>query len=204
MRANIAVKPAARNIKSVVATPRSRCFAVKEKKGGKERYSSCPLPLLHTFHTQVQQTRSSSRKISCRALDAPAPHYDSPSSVTGGTQLESLSSLSKIVRNSVVIEPDEGTSFKDLRSCSSAAAVTSRVLLKVLRSPVGMRQYKQSIESALAYVDKTKSQTKEEVSVYYIRDWNEEGERIRRKKSFFCTLQIRPSFVFRTRILPIG
>jgi transaldolase len=83
--------------------------------------------------------------------------------VAGGTQLESLACLSKIVRNSVVIEPDEGESFKDLKSCSSAAAVTSRVLLKVLRSPVGMRQYKQSIESALAYVDKTKNQTKEQL-----------------------------------------
>jgi hypothetical protein len=87
--------------------------------------------------------------------------------VAGGTQLESLASLSKVVRNSVVIEPDEGESFKDLKSCSSAAAVTSRVLLKVLRSPVGMRQYKQSIESALAYVDKTKKPDKGTVGAVF-------------------------------------
>ena len=51
--------------------------------------------------------------------------------------------------------------------CSSAAAVTSRTLLKVLRNPVGMRQYEQPIESALAYVDNAQPKEKDSLGLVH-------------------------------------
>lgn len=85
--------------------------------------------------------------------------------------MESLSKLSEIVRNSVVIDPKvendgRGENFENA-VCSSAAAVTSRTLLKVLRNPVGMRQYEQPIESALAYVDNAQPKEKDSLGLVH-------------------------------------
>ena len=114
----------------------------------------------------VSQTAKRSGGVTTHA--AASPSYDAPSSVSGGTQLESLSKLSEIVRNSVVIDPafEDGASFKSA-SCSSAAAVTSRILLKVLRNPVGLRQYEQPIESALAYIENTQPKEKESLGMVH-------------------------------------
>ena len=104
------------------------------------------------------------RGATVKAKAAASPSYDAPSNVSGGSQLESLCKLSEVVRNSVVLE--DGESFRDA-SCSSAAAVTSRILLKVLRNPVGLRQYEQPIESALAYIEQTQPKEKDSLGLVH-------------------------------------
>ncbi|QDZ18535.1 transaldolase [Chloropicon primus] len=108
--------------------------------------------------------RARSGLVSSTCCATASPSYDAPSNISGGTQLESLSKLSEVVRNTVVLE--EGGTFKDA-TCSSAAAVTSRILLKVLRNPVGLRQYEQPIKSALAYIEQTQPKEKDSLGLVH-------------------------------------
>mmetsp|Transcript_13758 Transcript_13758/g.35522 ORF Transcript_13758/g.35522 Transcript_13758/m.35522 type:complete len:442 (-) Transcript_13758:61-1386(-) len=149
---------------------RPRVLAGERRRGGTSLRSAAPAlrkpaPRLRSF--EERGAGGSVRpSLSLRAVSS----YDAPSSVSGGTQLEQLSKLSFVVRNSLIIDDDDASGKSDAFGnavCSSAAAVTSRILLKVLRNPVGMRQYEQPIESALAYVENTQPVEKDTLGLVH-------------------------------------